>query len=155
MSTVLNKNFRDILSIFDAENVEYLVVGGYALAAHGFPRATKDIDLWVRPSVENSVRVWQALLRFGAPLSGVDVTDFQSSGSIYQIGVPPLRIDVITAIDGVTFEEAWTERVELSLDGVRAQIIGKAKLIQNKNSSGRDQDLVDVKCLLSAVATDA
>ena len=108
--TSLNRDFHDILSCFNAEHVEYLVVGAYALAAHGLPRATGDIDLWVRPGAANASRVESALLTFGAPADRFSRADFESDDLILQIGVPPGRVDVITSIEAVTFDEAWPNR---------------------------------------------
>jgi hypothetical protein len=97
----VNPDFSDMLSTLNAEGVEYLVVGGYALGAHGLPRATKDIDIWVRPTAENAERAFRALARFGAPLHGLTMADLASKGTVFQIGVPPLRIDILTMIDGI------------------------------------------------------
>jgi hypothetical protein len=109
----LNSDFRDILLAFIAEHVEFLLVGAYALAVHGVPRATGDIDLWVRPSPDNAPRVWNALATFGAPVSNVRTQDLGTPGLIDQIGVTPRRIDVITSIDGVGFNEAWENHLEV------------------------------------------
>ena len=104
---MLNPDFAEMLRALSAEGVEYLLVGAYAMAAHGVPRATGDIDIWVRPSPENANRVLRALARFGAPLSDLTATDLQRDGTVFQLGVPPRRIDLLTSIDGVTFEDAW------------------------------------------------
>jgi hypothetical protein len=103
----MNQDFRDLLAEFNARGVEYLVVGAHALAAHGHVRATKDLDVWVRPEPSNAGRVIAALVAFGAPLHDLTEADMASPGTIFQIGVAPIRIDVITSIDGVVFEEAW------------------------------------------------
>jgi hypothetical protein len=144
---MLNPDYRDILSAFSEENVEYLVVGAYAVAAHGLPRATGDIDLFVRPTPENAKRVWNALLDFGAPIERVDIADFSREGTILQIGVVPRRIDVITAIEAVTFDEAWRGRVDLELDGLRLPVIGLNELLKNKRAVGRPQDKADAERL--------
>ena len=115
---MLNPDFRDILSAFIDAGVEFLVVGGYAMAAHRLPRATKDLDLWVRPSAENAARVLQALDAFGAPRHGLTATDLETEGTIYQVGVPPNRVDVITVVNGVRFEDAWPQRADIEIDGV-------------------------------------
>jgi hypothetical protein len=141
---MLNPDFRDILSTFNAERVEYLVVGAYALAAHGLPRATGDIDLFVRPSTANADRVWAALARFGAPLDGITHDDLATPGTVFQIGIAPSRIDVINAIDGVTFDVAWSGRIDLRIEGIDLSVIGRAELLANKRASGRPQDLADV-----------
>ena len=144
---MLNPDFRDILSEFCAGEVEFLVVGAYALAAHGLPRATGDIDLWVRCSEPNAWKILAALARFGAPLGEVTVRDFETPGIVFQIGLVPRRIDVLTSIDGVTFDEAWPCRKEVVLDGLKVPVLGRDHLLRNKLASGRPKDLVDAKWL--------
>jgi len=140
----LNPDFRDILSIFNAEGVEYLIVGAYALAAHGIPRATGDIDLWIRRSPDNARRVWRALLKFGAPLSGLTENDLQTEKLVFQVGIAPRRIDILTSIDAVEFGAAWNNRIEITLDGLRLPVIHRSDLIINKRAVGRPQDIADV-----------
>ena len=147
---MLNPDFRDILSAFIEAEVEFLVVGGYAMAAHRLPRATKDLDLWVRPSPENAKRVLNALDAFGAPRHGLTASDLETEGTIYQIGVPPNRVDVIAIVEGVQFENAWRERVEIEIDNLRIPVIGKAHLIANKRTVRRPQDLLDAELLESS-----
>ncbi len=144
---MLNENFRDILSAFDAENVEYLLVGAYAMAAYGCPRATGDIDFWVNPSAANASRVWSALIRFGAPLGRVTESDFSKLDVVYQMGLPPQRIDLLTSIDGVAFGDAWANRLHTEVGGVAVNVIGKSELRQNKLATGRDKDIRDVAVL--------
>lgn len=141
----MNRDFVEMLQELSAAGAEFLVVGGYALAAHDNPRATKDIDVWIRPTLENAQRVWSALARYGAPMHEVTVSDLSVPGLIYQIGVPPQRIDIITVITGVTFDEAWPKRITATdpETGVGYPVIGKAELIVNKRATGRPQDLVD------------
>jgi hypothetical protein len=141
---LLNPDYRDMLSAFSDEKVEYLLVGAYALAAHGFVRATGDIDLWVRPDKENSQRVFRALARFGAPLSNVNEEDFIEPGIVFQIGVAPRRIDIMTTIDGVEFSEAWAAREEIEIEGIGIPVIDRLHLAKNKEATGRPQDRVDV-----------
>jgi hypothetical protein len=141
---LLNPDYRDILSVFTEENVDYLLVGAYALAAHGLPRATGDIDLWVRCDAENARRVWRALAKFGAPLSDMKEADFKTAGLVFQIGVAPSRIDILTSIDGVMFDEAWKEHLEVDIEGICVHVIGRAQLIANKKAVARPQDLADV-----------
>ena len=136
-----------MLSAFIAEGVEFLVVGAYAMAAHGLPRATGDIDLWIRRSSENAARILRALSVFGAPLMGLTEADLVKPDLVYQIGVAPCRIDIITAIDGVEFDVAWTARLVHNLDGLEVSVIGREDLIQNKRAAGRDKDLVDARWL--------
>jgi hypothetical protein len=143
----LNSDFRDILSTFIAEGVEFLLVGAYAMAVHGVPRATGDIDLWVRTSPENASRIWNALAKFGAPVSNVSVHDLAAAGLIYQIGVTPRRIDVITSIDGIGFDEAWANHIEVLIDGLTIPVLGRKELIRNKRAAGRPKDLADLALL--------
>jgi len=143
----VNPDFSDILSVFSAEGVEFLVVGAYALAAHGLPRATQDLDLWVGTAGRNPERVRQALIRFGAPLGDLSLADLRRPDLIFQIGVAPQRIDVLTSIDGVEFAQAWPQRLEADLGGVRVPVISRLHLAQNKRASGRPQDLADLAWL--------
>jgi hypothetical protein len=143
----VNPDFKELLLAFNAHNVEYLIVGAHALAAYGHVRATKDLDLWVRPDQENANRVLKALSDFGAPLGDLTTNDLSRENTIFQIGVPPLRIDIITAIDGVKFAEAWPDRLETIFGGVPAWIISRPHLITNKKTSARLQDLADVQQL--------
>jgi hypothetical protein len=143
--TLLNPDFKDILLSFIEEKVEFLVVGAYAMASLGVIRATGDLDLWVRPDVENSNRVWKALLKFGAPTGEISTKDFSSSNVVFQIGVAPCRIDILTNIDGVLFGEAWSNRKTFRVDNIDIPVIGKNDLIKNKKSTGRERDLLDVK----------
>ena len=126
------------------------MVGAHALAAHGHIRATKDLDIWVRPEKTNAQKVLEALSDFGAPLMDLSVDDLSRKETIFQIGLPPIRIDVITNIDGVEFEEAWPDRLEMVFGGVPAFVISRHHLITNKKTSGRLQDLADVQQLESA-----
>lgn len=145
----LNPDFMDILVAFETEKVEFLIVGGFAMAVHGAPRFTGDIDLWVRPSPANAERVHRALGRFGAPLAahGVAVSDFSVVGAVYQMGLPPRRIDVWTAIQGVAFDQAWNGRVEKELAGVNLPFLGLSDLIRSKRAAGRPKDLLDIELL--------
>lgn len=143
----MNPDFKELLLAFNAHDVEYLIVGAHALAAHGHVRATKDLDLWVRPDRANAQRVLHALLDFGAPLGDLTEDDLSRQDTIFQIGMPPIRIDVITDIDGVEFAEAWPDRLETTFGGVPAFIISRHHLIKNKKTSARLQDLADVQQL--------
>lgn len=146
---MLNRNFKDILFAFSAEKVEFMVVGGYAMAFHGFVRATGDIDLWIRISEENAEKVWRALGKFGAPLFNLNVEDLKTRGMVFQIGIVPSRIDIITQIDGVEFEEAWKEHQIVIIEGLRIPLIGKSQLLINKKSTNRPKDLNDALWLES------
>ncbi len=143
----MNPDFRDMLSTFNAEGVEYLLVGAYALAAHGVPRATGDIDLWVRPAPANARRVWRAFGAIWAPVSDLRVEELTTLGLIFQIGIAPRRIDVLTAIDGVAFDEAWADRLEILVEGLHVPVISRHHLIRNKRASGRPKDLADLALL--------
>ena len=121
-----------------------MLVGAYAVAAHGLPRATGDIDLWVKCSEENADRVWAALSKFGAPLANITKQDFITHGSVVQIGVTPRRIDILTEITGVAYEEAEAETITIELEGITIPVIGLAHLLRNKSAVGRPQDKADV-----------
>lgn len=146
---MLNPDFRDMLSALCEEEAEFLVVGAYALAAHGLPRATGDLDIWVRADEPNAVRVMAALERFGAPLHDLRIEDLASPDTVFQIGVPPRRIDILTSIDGVEWGEAWLRRLGLEIEGIRFPVIGREEMIRNKRACGRPQDLADVERLES------
>jgi hypothetical protein len=139
----VNRDFAEMLSALSAEGVEYLVVGAYALAAHGLPRATGDLDIWVRATPENADRVLRALRAFGAPLFDLTRPDLLRSDTEFQIGVAPGRIDLLTGLTGLTFEEAWPSRVATTVEGLVVPVIGREELLRNKEATGRPQDLAD------------
>ena len=141
---MLNPDFRDMLSALCDEGVEFMLVGAYALAAHGLPRATGDLDIWIRRSDENAQRVWRALKRFRAPLFDLTVEDLKTPDVVFQIGAAPRRIDILTSIDGVEFEEAWPRRKDIQVENQRFSVIGRPDLLRNKRATGRPQDLADV-----------
>ena len=143
----MNSEFLDLLREFNAANAEYLIVGAHAVNFHARPRATKDFDVLVNPTAENARRVYAALARFGAPLDTLTVEDLEDRDLIFQIGVEPIRIDVITEIDGVTFDEAWRNKIDAVIAGVPVHVIGKSELIANKRAAGRPRDLGDVERL--------
>lgn len=143
----LNPDFRDLFAALNAAGAEFLLVGGYALAVHAAPRFTNYLDLWVNPTEENAARVRAALASFGAPLGELSEADLATPGVVFQIGLPPNRIDVLTAIDGVSFQQAWPERVLADHGGERIAVIGRRHLVANKRASGRPQDLVDADLL--------
>jgi hypothetical protein len=142
-----NPDFKELLSIFNEERVEYLVAGAHAVMYHTEPRFTKDLDLWVKPTPENATRTYRALARFGAPLQQASVNDFCDPELIYQLGVAPNRIDVIMGILGATFTEAWADRIETTYAGVPIHLMGKTSLIKAKKAAGRPQDLLDLEKL--------
>ena len=144
---LLNPEFRDMLCALHAERAEFLIVGSYAVAAYAPARATEDIDIWVRSSTQNSNRVMRALLRFGAPTEHLSPADFQAEDRIFQMGAPPWRIDFMTFIEGVTFDEAWAERHEYTIDGVVLPVLSRRHLLHNKRLAGRKKDLADIDAL--------
>ena len=133
----LHEDFRDLLVLFADAGVEFVIVGAYALALHGVTRASGDIDLFVRPTPDNAERVFAALARFGAPLeaAGIDAADFARPALVYQIGLPPRRIDVLTEISGVSFDEVWESRLTVDIEGRSIGFIGRAALLKNKRAA--------------------
>jgi hypothetical protein len=144
---MMPSDLKELLRAFNTHNVKYIVVGGYAFGVHAEPRATKDLDIFVRADERNSEAVFKALAQYGAPLAGLSPADFRD-GTVFQIGQPPSRIDILQRIDGITFDEAWEHRLQGLVDGeVEAVVISRDDLIRNKLASGREQDLLDVKKL--------
>jgi hypothetical protein len=141
----MNPHFVEILRDFRDEEVEFLVIGAHALAAHGHVRATLDIDLWVRPTAENARRVWRALERFRAPLSKMKAGDFAEPQVLYQIGLPPSRIDIMTSVTGLTFDEAWANRIIAHFGDVAAPVLGLDDMRKAKRAAGRLKDLADLE----------
>ncbi len=141
----LNKDLREFLGLLNSNEVEYLVVGAFAVAYHGFPRYTADLDLFIRPNPENAGRVLRALSQFGFGSAGILAEDLQAPGKVIQLGVQPNRVDLLTAISGVSFEEAWAARIKADLEGIPACFIGRAALLRNKESTGRAKDLGDAE----------
>ncbi len=139
-----NSDFKELLSVLNDEKVRFLVVGAHAVIYYAEPRYTKDLDIWVEPERDNAFRVFAALKRFGAPLQEIGEEDFCNSELVYQMGLPPNRIDIVMGVDGLEFIEAWASRVEIRYDGVPIGIPSREHLIQNKRASGRPQDLLDV-----------
>jgi hypothetical protein len=143
----MNPDFVDLLRAFIAADVRFLIVGAYALAVHGKPRGTGDMDVWVDATPANARRVMRALAAFGAPLGQIAETDFARTGVTYQIGVPPGRIDILTELTGLAFEEAWPDRVSQEFGDVDVPVIGRAAFIRNKRATGRLKDLADIEGL--------
>jgi hypothetical protein len=144
---MLEPDFRDILHEFNEAGVEYLVVGAYALAGYGLSRATRDLDLWIRVSPTNARRVLKALVAFGAPPQVATLQDLMNPELVVQIGVEPVRVDVLTAITGVEFDAAYAARLTVLVDDVEMPILGRAHLIANKRASARKKDLLDAEWL--------
>jgi hypothetical protein len=142
-----NSDFEEMLLAFNAANVKYLVIGAFALAAYARPRATGDIDLWVETSAVNARRVFRALASFGAPLEGISETTFTEPNLVFQMGIAPVRIDILTSIDGVSFDDAWPNRTASTIGTVAAYVIGRADLKRNKAATGRPRDLADIERL--------
>jgi hypothetical protein len=140
----LNKDLREFVGLLNSNEVEYLVVGAFAVAWHGFPRYTGDLDILVRPSFENAIRLLRTLDSFGFGALGVTAQDFQAAGQVIQL-VAPNRIDLLTSISGVQFEEAWSSREQGDLDGVPVWFIGRLALLANKEATGRAKDLGDAE----------
>ena len=143
----MNPDFTDLLRAFVAADVRFLVVGAYALGFHGRPRATGDLDLWVDASPENAARVMRALADFGAPVAELSEGDFAREGVTYQIGLPPGRIDILTQLTGLTFAEAWPDRLTRPFGDMQVGVIGRAAFIRNKRATGRAKDLADIEGL--------
>ena len=143
----INPDFSDLFASLNGAGAKYLLVGGYALAIHAHPRFTKDLDVWVDPTPENAPRVLDALRAFGAAMASLEEADLARAGIVFQIGVPPNRIDVITAIDGLTFADAWPARLVTNYGDHPIAVIGRTHLIANKRATGRPQDLVDAEVL--------
>ena len=141
----MNPDFLDLLRAFAAASVRFLVVGAYALALHGRPRATGDLDVWVEATPENAARVMRALAAFGAPLAELSEADFSREGVTYQIGVPPGRIDILTELTDLTFADAWADRLRAPFGDVDVDFIGRASFIRNKRATGRPKDLGDIE----------
>jgi len=144
---MLNEDYKDMLQALSDENVSFLLVGAYAMAAHGYPRATMDIDIWVMPSPQNADAVLRALRRFGAPLHNLNKEDLQKDGTLFQIGLAPRRIDLITAASGLQFEEAYGRSLSVNIEGIEVHIPSIDDLIRNKRTSGRTKDLADAEAL--------
>jgi len=143
----LANDFVDFIVLLNRFEVAYMIVGGYAVMAHGQPRFTEDLDIWIKPSGENAVKVMNVLKEFGFALKGLSNKDFESENMVVQLGYPPLRIDLMSSIDGVTFDEAYADKTFKSLGENVMNFIGLKELIRNKESSGRKKDMVDAEQL--------
>ncbi len=143
----MNRDFAEMLSALSEAGAEFLIVGAHALAAHGVPRATGDLDIWVHSTGENATRVLTALKVYGAPLADLSLDDLTKPDTVFQIGVVPCRIDILTGISGVRFAEAWDRRIAVDVEGVQVQVIGRDDFKINKRASGRPKDLLDLELL--------
>ncbi len=146
----MNSDFKELLNIFNENRIKYLVIGGYAVSEYAEPRYTKDLDIWVEASEENGQRIYAALKEFNAPLFDLKPSDFSQEGSFYQMGRPPVRVDILMSIAGMNFAKAWENRQIVDFFGVEANFISLDDLIKSKKLAGRPQDLTDVENLLSA-----
>jgi len=144
---MLNEDYKEMLQLLLEEHVDFMIVGAYALGTHGYPGATGDIDIWVKPNNINSKKLYKALARFGAPLDQIQIDEFSTEGIIFQIGVIPRRIDIITKIDGVTYEEADEDKIIVEIEGLKIPVISLEKLIRYKMATGREKDELDIKTL--------
>ena len=146
----VNPDFRDLFAALNAAHAEFLIIGGYALAVHGTPRFTQDLDVWVKANPENANKVWTALDAFGAPFLDLTLEDLATPGIVFQMGLPPNRIAIITSIDGVEFQEAWERRLPSAYGDQPVMVIGVDDLIRNKEATGRPQDRLDAQVLRQA-----
>jgi hypothetical protein len=141
----VNRDFAEMLAALSAAGAEYLLVGAHALAAHGVVRATGDLAVRIRPTPDNASKVWRALLAFGAPLQELTERDLATPDVVFQIGVAPYRIDLLTSIDGVSFDDAWRNRTTVRVEGQEIALIGREDFLRNKRATGRLRDLADAE----------
>ena len=144
---MLNEDYKEILQILLKNKVKFLVVGAYAMGAYGYPRATGDFDIWVEASAPNSKKVYKSFVKFGAPLSGIEEDTFAEKGIVFQVGVAPRRIDILTHIDGVNFRQAYKTKKNIKIGKLTIPFISKENLIKNKQSTGREKDSLDARYL--------
>ncbi|MFQ3597248.1 MAG: DUF6036 family nucleotidyltransferase [Chloroherpetonaceae bacterium] len=150
--TRLNQDIKDFLACLSLAKVEYLVVGAYSLAAHGYPRAIGDINFWINPTPENAERIISALQCFTSPLQ-LSAKDFLDANIVVQLGVAPNRIDLLTSLDGLHFDDAWRNKLTLTIDGVPVFVLSKEDLLTNKLATGRDKDQSDIRWLMKQLGT--
>jgi hypothetical protein len=142
---MLSKDFNEFVALLKRHEAEYMIVGGYAVGVHGYPRYTGDLDIWLNPTEANAQRVLRAITDFGFGSFNLTVADLTKEGNVIQFGQPPLRIDLLTAIDGVTFDACYANRKEVTFDGLAMNFIGYHDLVTNKKATGRHRDLDDVE----------
>ena len=142
---MLSKDFKEFVALLKKHEAEYMIVGGYAVGVHGYPRYTGDLDIWLNPTEPNAARVLKVVDEFGFGSFNLTVTDLTKEGNVIQFGQPPLRIDLLTSIDGVTFDACYTNRKEVTFDGLAMNFIGYHDLVTNKKATGRHRDLDDVE----------
>jgi hypothetical protein len=144
---MLNEDYRDMLLALSGEKASFLLIGAFAMAVHGYPRATMDIDLWVQPTPHNAEAVLRSLRRFGAPTDDLTSDDLQKDGLIFQIGVAPRRIDIITSVSGLNFDDTFARSLTFDIDGIDVHVPTVDDIIRNKRASGRTRDLADAEAL--------
>lgn len=144
----MNRDFAEMLDALSAAGADYLIVGAYALAAHGHPRATGDLDIWIRATPGNAARTWKALVSFGAPLGELKLDDLSSPGTVFQIGIVPTRIDLLTELTGLDFDGAWERKESFEVAGRALPFLSRQDLIRNKSAVGRPRDLADIDDLV-------
>lgn len=142
-----SQDFKEFVELLNRHEVEYLIIGGYALGIHGYPRYTGDLDVWINPTAENAQKMLQVMEAFGFASMGLTAQDFAESGNVIQLGYPPFRIDVLTQPDGVTFAECHPNRLVVEYDGVQMSVIGLDDFKKNKLASGRLKDILDLSNL--------
>jgi len=143
----VNSDFSDLLRIFNDHDVKYLVIGGYAVVQYAEPRFTKDLDILISTDAANAEAVYNALREFGAPLTDLTPKDFSEEGFFFQMGVPPVRVDILMGIPGIHFDDCWKRRVEVDFEGLKVIFISKGDLIASKRAAGRPQDVIDADLL--------
>lgn len=143
----MHQDFLDLLRAFIDHSVRFMIVGAYALGVHGRPRATGDLDVWVDPTPDNAESIIRALDQFGAPTGEITAADFSQPGIVFQMGLPPLRIDVLTELSGLTFPEAWSSRTQAPFGPLTVDVIGREAFVKNKRATGRARDLGDIEAL--------
>jgi hypothetical protein len=144
---MLNSDYKDILYALSKENVKFILVGAYALAVHGYPRSTGDIDLWIMPEKSNAEALMRALIRFGAPVDAISADDFQVENNVFQIGIAPRRVDIISSLDSLVFGEAFVHSVLIEIDSIPVHVLSIPDLIRNKRAAGRTKDIADAEML--------
>ncbi len=146
-TTHLPPDFKEFLQLLNAHNVRYLLIGGYAVGYHGYPRATVDMDIWIATHPDNARRIVTALKQFGFDLPEVEETIFLQEDKVIRMGLPPMRLEILTSVSGVEFEECFNERIVDTIDGIPVNLISLERLKQNKKASGRHKDLNDLEHL--------
>lgn len=147
MATRLPQDFKEFLVLLEQSGIEYLLIGGYAVGLYGYARATVDMDVWISRDSENAKKVLFALKEFGFPVDDISANEFTEQGVVFQMGVPPFRLDILTSISGVEFNPAFARRRRMLIDGIEISVISLADLRENKAASGRPQDLSDLQKL--------